>query len=544
MNELELARKYGAVPVNQEDPALALAKKFGAKPVDHQAEYERLRASRGRPPIEQADPNLNQYFPAGHAALIGAGRTLDKIAEGNRQLGINAEIAVREAMRLPTAEQFSALNQQADTEQFKDEAYSGLRQKMPLATAGGEMVPGMVLPVGQATTAARVVLPALGMAAGGAAGYGSPEERALRGGVGLVSGLGGGVAGEVLGRMIQPVRQTVGSTAQQAAKAAADKLDAPLLPSQVAGSESLARFEDMLARSPGSAGVMRDFIDQQKAAINRRAGESVNETRPLTRDVLGDRKAELGAQYDQMRAQIPGMAAQGPVFKAIDDAEAFLTRGSIRGKDEALSMLRELKDKLYNTKQLTPDEYQGWVSDLSTAARETKNETIRTALKSVRAAMDREARGPLAKDWKELDAQYANLKTLMKPGVINEVTGDVYPGRLANTLERLQGTAGKTGKATGPLNDVADFARAVPQLRQGSQTAEREAAGSLLQWLMAPARYGAAKGMTSETMRDYLSRGLMASPEASRRFALAAQMGGVPLLAAPIDLGLLSFLSQ
>lgn len=543
MNELELARKFGAVPVeDQEDPRLAMAKKFGAKPVvDHQAEYERLRASRGRPPIEQSDPNLNQYFPAGHAALIGAGRTLDKVAEGNRQIGINAEIAAREAMGMPTQEQFAALNQQAQTERFKDEAYAPLRQKMPFATGSGEAAPLAVAPVGQATAAARVLAPALSYGAAGALEYGSPQERAISGGSKFASGLVGGTVGEILGRVINPVRSAMNTPAQQAAQTAADKLGAPLLPSQMTGSETLARVEDSLARAPLSADVMGKVLNAQKDAVNRRAGQAIGTDKPLTAATFAERKAEMGADYAANRASIPGMPAQQPIFTAIDNAEKMLTSGSTKGKENALGMLKELKDKLYNTKQLTPEEYQGWVTDLATEARGTQNTTIKTALKMVGREMDKEARGPLDPAWQELDKQYANMKLLMKPHVVNEATGDVNANQVRSRMLQAHGDKMKTGQLPGPLADVSEFAAAVPQLRAGSPTFERGEIGwsGLLNGLW---RYPMAKAITSEGGRDYLSKGLLASPEASGRAGLLAQSASVPLATTPVDLFLLRYL--
>ncbi len=541
----ELARQFGAKPAEPEDDLLKFARQLGAKP-DPQAELERLRASRGRQPIQQpnVDQNLDPNFPAGHAALIGAGRTLSKVEEGDKQLLLNALIAGKQALGMDTAPQFAGLNQQADTERFRDEAYKPLRQAHPLATGVGEAGPAAVAPVGQATTFGRVIAPALGFGAAGATEYGSPQERAIKGVGQFATGLAGGATGELIGRVAQPVRQAMNTPAQDAAQAAAKKISAPLLPSQIAGSQSLSRLEDMLARYPGSAGVMRDFFEKQRAAVNAKAGEAIDETGPLTSAVLGGAKKDMGAEYDRMRGQISGMPAITPVFDKIDSSIKMLTRGSTNGKEGALGMLNELKDRLYNTKQLTPDEYQGWVSDLSAAARETQNQTIKAALRQVEKEMDRVARGPLAQEWGALDAKYANLKTLMKPGVVNDATGDVNQGRLAGVMERQGGEALKTGKMSGPLVDLYNYARAVPQQRAGSPTAERQASDSVLQWMMAGPRYAAAKGMTSGLGRDWLTKGMLSSPEASRRAALLAQSGILPLSIGGANLGLLGFLSQ
>lgn len=489
-------------------------------------------------------PTLGNTFPSGQAALIASGRTMDKIAQGNKQLGLNAMVAGKEALGMDSRPQLDALNQQAEVERGNDVAYDGLRKQFPLATGAGENALLMAAPVGQATAAARIGVPAIASALSGGLQYGSPEERTVKAVAGGAAGAAGGAAGEASAFLVNPVRNAMKTPAQEAAKAAADKIGAPLLPSQQTGSESLARVEDMLARYPGSSGVMRGFIDKQQGAVNRSAQRSIGEDRPLTQQVLGEAKKRMGGEYDNMRGQIPGMPAVSPVFDAIDKAEKMLTNGSRAGKEGALGMLQELRDKLYSTKQLNPDEYQGWVSDIATAARETKNMTIAAALKSVGREMDTVARGPLAKEWGQLDQRYGNLKSLMKPGMVNDATGDVYTGRLANQIERKGGEALKTGKMDGEFADIYNFHKSVPHLREGSPTAERQAAASTMQWLLAPARYGAAKGLTSDMMREYLAKGLLASPEASGLLGGALQSGALPLASGAVNLGLLNFLSQ
>ncbi len=482
-------------------------------------------------------PTLSNQFPSGEATLIGAGRMLDKIAQGDKQLGLNAVVAGKEALGLNSRPQLDALAKQAEVEQGNDVAYGQLRKQFPFATAAGENLPLAAAPIGQATTLARIGVPAAISALAGAAKYGSPEERALGAAEGGISGAVGGVVGEAARRFINPV-QAMPSAAQAAAKAAADKIGAPLLPSQIAGSPSLARLEDTLGRYPGSSGVIGDFVERQNAAVRNRLQAGVG-SEGLDAAALGARKADMGQQYSDLRGQISGMPALSNVFDAIDKSTTMLTQGSTKGKEGALGMLAELKDKLYNTKQLTPQEYQGWVTDLAAAARETNNQTIKAALKAVGREMDATARGPLAKEWGQLDAQYANLKTLMKPGITNEVTGDVNLGRYANAYERQGGEAVKTGKASGPMQDVYEYARSVPQLRAGSPTAERQASV-----MLSPLRFGAAKLLTSNAMRDYLARGLLASPEASHVAGLLAQSGALPLASGTIDLGLLGLLSQ
>lgn len=504
-----------------------------------------LRAERGRPPQEQLPPNISQTFPAGNVALIGAGKTADAFAQGLKQLGLNASIAAKEATGFGNPRpEMDALNQQASEQQQNAAIYGALKKQFPLTASVGEALPLAATPMGPASFAARIGLPAAVYGATGALSYGSPQERTMRGLVQFGSGLIGGATGEAIGRAVMPMRDVLSTSAQTAARAAADKIGAPILPSQLANSPSLARFEDMLARYPGGAGVMGDVINAQKQAFNMKAQEAMGTTEPLTQAGLASINTEKGAAYDAMRAKIPGMAASSDVLDTIDKATAILSRGSTKGKEGALGMLQELKDKLYGTKQLTPEEYQTWVSDLAAEGRATGNDTIRAALGMVGKKMDQEARGPLSQEWARLDKEYAALKLMMRPGVTNDVTGDVNQGRFANAYERQFGKAAKTGKINGPMADMYAYARAVPQLREGSPTAERSAADSLFQWSLAPARYGAAKTLTSRPVQDYLSGGLLGSSEASAPVATLLQRAAIPLSIAPVDLGLLRLLYQ
>lgn len=481
--------------------------------------------------LPKEDPGIAQTL------LIGAGRTGDKIVEGVKQLGLSAKVAAKEAVGMNSREDLQNLAAMDRMQQSNDTAYRGLQQQHPFASAVGETLPALAIPMGQATALGRIAAPALGMAGMEAVQYGDPKQRALKGAGGLVSGLAGGALGEGVARTIMPIRDAMGSGAQEAAKAAAAKIGAPLLPSQMTGNATMARIEDALARAPGSAGVMQDFLQQQKSAVGTAAAGAIRQPGDMVSQAVQDTaKADMGRQYDTMRAAIPnGLPASQPVFDAIDRSLGVLTRGSqkVDGKPEAIGLLNELKDKLYATKALTPEEYTGWVSDIASAARSSKNDTIKGALKAVGSKMDEVARGPLNKEWQQLDQSYAALKTLQKSGAVNPETGDIAMGRLSTYMRNHPSGANATS-----LKDVKAFADAVPQLRAGSPSFERGEVG-VTGALNALWRYPAAKLLTSGLMRDYLAKGLLASPEASRLIARGANQSLPPLAAAPA-MGLLS----
>jgi len=459
------------------------------------------------------------------AATIGAGKTLSDVGEGLDQIKNSALVAGKQLFGMDNSQELKALAEQEQLQKSNAPAYQALQQQHPFATGVGEALPSLAIPMGAPTMAGRILAPAIGYGALQAAQYGSPAERALKGAAGFGSGLVGGAVGEGVSRLIQPVSNVANTAAQDAAQAAAAKIGAPMLPSQIAGSPSLARVEDALARYPGSAGVMQNFLAKQQGAVNAAAQRAVMQPgEDLTADGLNAAKAALGAQYNSLRSQIPdGLPASQPVFDAIDAATQKLSQGSISGKQGALDMLSELKDRLYSTKALTPDEYSAWVSDLAAAARQSQNPTVSAALKGVGAQMDAIARGPLNPQWQSVDQAYSALKTLQKPGVVNPATGNVSAVKVANQLERSA-----TGARATDLADIAQYARAVPQLRAGSPTAERSAVNAMGA-VNALWRYPLAKLLTSGVMNDYLAKGILASPEASGVAAGILGRAAVPL---------------
>jgi hypothetical protein len=475
-----------------------------------------------------------EIFSPLQAGVIGAGRRADKIAQGVKQAGLGTLAAAKAGTGIgDPKEQLQGLAAMRDAEAEKDRLYAPLAEKHPFATGLGETVPALAIPGGQATTAARILAPAAGMAAMGAASYGTPTERLQRGVTDGIFGLGGGVVGEGVRRGIAPAQSSLNSIQQQAVRNASEKLGIQPRPSQLTGNQNLARVEDYLARMPGSAGVMEDLASANKANVNRVAARAIGENSDnLGEDVLRSAADRLSGTYDTLRANAVMPVGQ-PIFDAVSKAEIMLTKGSTKGKEGALSMIQELKDTLYQNKQLDGEAYQAWVRDLSAEARATNNRTISAALREVEKAMDKAARGADAKLWAKTDKEYAALETLTKQYAVNN--GDVNPVKVAQLMEGQFGKNLKTGKVSGPMVDIANYGRAMPPLRQGSQTAERQAVGNPVSWAAAPINWLAAKAITSRAGADYLSGGLLANPRASGFLADISQRGMVPLTIAELE---------
>jgi len=468
--------------------------------------------------------------------LIGAGRTGDQVSKGMQQLYLNSLIAAKEGAGVgdPRA-QFDALNKLDAENKANTGAYNNLKTIRPFATGIGEAAPSMAVPASQATALGRITAPALGMGAIGGMSYGSPEERAMMALKDAGMGLAGGSMGELAARFMSPAKSSLTGAKLDAVNSAAKNLGVKTLPSQVTGNQYLASLEDMLSQSMGSAGVMRKFAQDNGDKLSQKAADAIGYPlipgQGLTDKVLGAAKDTIGAERNKL-TQRANMPVTQDVIDAANKAAAKLSTGDAAGKAEALASINKLKDDLFANKSFDGDLLSTWVSDLKSRARGSQSDVAASQLKDVAKALENAGMGADKPLWMENNKQYAALKTLMRPNVVDEVSGTVNPKVLYNALQNQFGDAWKTGKISGALADIADFGKALPELRAGSQTYQRGQADSLGAYLMALPKYAAAKGLTSDFMRDYLSRGLLLDPQMS-------QLGGAGMrgLLTPIAAG-------
>lgn len=490
------------------------------------------------------------------APVIAAGRSADKVVQGFKEMGLGAQIAAKELPEAVSGLRFKPgptlqnnggeLRQMAGMDQAeaeKDAAYAPLREKHPFLTGLGEALPAMA-PGGQATMLGRVAAPAIAYGLQGALSYGSPEERAKAGLGNLAIGSLGGGVGEIARSVVAPARSALSGAQQKALENAASKIGYKPRASDLTGSETLRRMEDAVARQPGGAGPMREFMDQNDRAISRHLAKGIGEdSDALTSDVLKNASTRISGTYEDMKGRA-SMPVQQPIFDSITKAEGMLTKGDVTGpKKDAYDMLQRLKDDLYQSKQFDGETYQSWSVDLGAKSREfsKSNRTAAAALSHVEKTMDREARGADAPLWAKTDKQNAQLEMLMKPGVVDEVTGKPSPRKLASQMERQFGKAMKTGKITGENADVAALARAFPAMAEGSQTAGREAFGSLPGWMLAGPNYALAKTLSSEAGREYLAKGLLGHPGLSSGAGGLLGRSAVPLTIEEIQRQLLGY---
>jgi hypothetical protein len=117
--------------------------------------------------------------------------------------------------------------------------------------------------------------------------------------------------------------------------------------------------------------------------------------------------------------------------------------------------------------------------------------------------------------------QYRNVLTLMKPGAVNENTGNVVGSMLANKLKRSDEKGVRLGRTQSDLYNAARFADAFRPIVGNSGTATR----SFLPWMIGMGGIGAGAGALNDTAvgggllglggalgANVLARGYMTNP--------------------------------
>lgn len=510
--------------------------------------YQKMRAAPKAGGVGQGynGPSLlddvKQSLPA---VPIATGYALDKVATGMRQANTAAEVIKSELTGKNSTGYTQQLGALEREQAEKDALYAPLKREFPKATSVGEALPVAAAPMGQATAMARIMAPATFGAATEAMKYGTPQERAIGAARRGAEGIIGGAAGEGVRRFIQPIPNAVGGAMQDEARTAAAAIPgARLLPSQTTGSVGMRAVEDWLAQSPGGRGPISGVIDGTRNALTRHAakGIGVPDADALTPDVLSRAAQQISDDYARLSPGVKLDIRNPAALAAVERAEKALMEGAKAGKEQALTEVRRLKDAMYGLKEMPGEQWRVWQSDLGSLARSTENDRVGAILGGLRKELNEYARGPAAKEWSAIDKRNAYLETLMKPNAI--IDGQVNPKAIDRLLSSQFGKTYQTGKLAGELSEIGRYGAAVRNPREGSQTFARQEMDSLYGLAKALFKYPAAKAVSSPGFGDYLSKGLLASPEASKVGATLLGTPAVPLVAGPVDLGLLGFLAN
>lgn len=314
----------------------------GASPADVEAFAAQTFGGKPEKPAAPALPPM-QTQPDTPGILqtlaIGAGKTVDVVMDGLTQmyLGARGEAAAG-----------AGLKQQVDE---KAALYKPLQEARPMATAIGEALPAMVVPVGgSATLAGNLGRMAVAGALPGALEYGSAGERAGRAAGGAAGAVAGGIlapkiasavatavpaVGRTLRAVTEPLtaggRQNIaGRTLNRAAGADAGpaaarmRSAAPMVPGSIPTAAQVAE-------NGGIAALERQVAAANPANFTTRGMEQAAARLQSLRGLAGDDAAMAGAQAARKATTKPLYAqAAGREVLADPALQDLLARPSVK----------------------------------------------------------------------------------------------------------------------------------------------------------------------------------------------------------------------
>jgi hypothetical protein len=449
----------------------------------------------------EADSGFN---PA--AYLIKAGDTLNALNQGVTQ----AKLAPAEWLRKRLGMQPSAIAQGMEQERAESRpAMKDLESVHPGSTALGDATVFMASPNKLAPLVA-------------AAEYGSPLERATKGGVAFAGNRLGEMAGKALGRVAQPTRPGELSQTQALANEAADRLGVKLSAGESSGNRALKYAESATADLPIAAGMATRRSTGNTKAMNtaalRQLGQEGDE---ITEAVLSKARNDIGGEYD--RILNPARIELDTSFRAeVKNITGSKVMKEL--KDESIEgMLEQFRSMPKGKITVSGEWFQQNKTALDTAIRGAYNNGQAgkaMALERFEKAMDRAAMRSLSTEdraaYKTAGRQWSTLRALETGKVVEN--GNVMPGRLDQYLTTRYKGAYKEGRLKGELPDIARLANSLrPPPNSGSVPRAFYTGGiggaamaeplTALTMLAGPASVQALT--TSPAMRKYMEKGLL-----------------------------------
>lgn len=455
-------------------------------------------------PTQQAPASPAEGVGALQSALIGAGRTTDKLVQG-----------VRQAYNWATGDN-ETLAKMAQQQSENDRLYAPLKAAHQFATGFGEAAPALAIPVGGAGNAAAFIgRSALSGALPSALSYGDVGDRikgALLGGAGAAAGSALGLG---LGRVLNPAGATQAISPEAAQ--AAERLGLNLTAGQRTQNPAMMNFENYLARSPGSSGAMQARAGATQAALDSAAAKSMGQPAGgLGEGTFSAAKSAIGAEFDRLGA-VTKPQLGNDFLSALANVDASnAARGSFKSKQ--IDTLVEKGLDLAAQGNLTGKAYKEIRTAISNEAQSAfsgGDATYGQALKTVRAALDDAAKQSLSKAdqeaWDLARQQWAAYKALTKTNVSEG--GHVSAARLASALrQKSQGDAFRTGAMDGPLADIARVGESVKSVQNpnSGQLVNQMMYGNPVTGIpMLAANKLAQSVYTSRPVQAYLSGGLL-----------------------------------
>lgn len=438
------------------------------------------------------DANVNAALKKDADALttrqaieLGAGKTYDMVGKGMQQIYYNLTGNEKE---------LAALKERADRVK---RLYAPIAESHPVASAVGESVPAMLIPVGGAgaTALGAVGKMAAAGAIPGALEYGSVGERAGRAAMGATGSVVGGVvvpkvAGMAVGATKAALKGLAGNITPEALALAAKAkaLGIPVNVAQLGDSKFLKTLASTLEQIPFTGAAKK--AAEQRTAYNEAVAKTFGEdASKITPEVYTAAKKRLGAQFDTLAARNTLDVNAGLKTKLGDivkDAESTASDDTVRAVKNIMDRVTE---QSASTGGHTPAQLSNVLdsagspivlraasdSPVSTKLAGTVYSSIDTELNNIikaggekglyakrlqtaiREGMDNSINTADKAAWAETRTQYKNLKAVRSIVAKDGANGDIPPSQLMNALNSTD--AGKEAMAMGSRGMLGDIGK-------------------------------------------------------------------------------------
>lgn len=411
---------------------------------------------------------------------IGGGHATDKIIDGLAQawLGVTgAGDSTKQALK--------------DRVQEDARLYQPVQEAHPIATAVGEALPSMAVPIGGGAGALSTIgRLALQGAVVPALQYGSVGERAKGAGLGAAGSVIGGTVLPAIGRagaagvrsLANAVSPEISPEVAALAQRAAD-LGIPVTRAQLSDSTFLKTLASQVEKIPFTGGTATRNLQQD--AFNRAVSRTIGEDTPvLNQEVYNAAKTRIGNEFERLSSQnalqvTPALMAD--VNRVISNADRFGTGDAARA---VRNLASDLRDHLDTGSMTIPGEaYQALDSQMSKLMKsgDPTSVFIGGLRDAVRTGMDHSISPADQAAWMTARGQYRNLKAIRDIVGKAGVDGDISPAQLMGRMN--SSNASKEAMAMGERGDLGDIARIGRQFVQdrvpNSGTAQRLVAAGL-----------------------------------------------------------------
>lgn len=348
-----------------------------------------------------------------------------------------------------------------------------LREQFPIATAVGDVAPGMAaLFTGQTPTGAMAVGSGIGALTG--------DDPAIDAPAGAVGALAGNVAMRFAGKMISPFRSAAGRPDRAIKLAKRHKI--PLRPGQRSGSKSFRKLEQTTQRTSLTTNELDDFDVMQEAAVNRAALRSIGRRgSKITDELIDSKRVELSDGFENLGKSIKQVEVDDAFLDQLiaiqSEAQSELTADSLellnRNIDNLLDRLGNRPSGIFLMESATDLDRVATrlarrgdgAGDLLFDVKEAVDDLFEKNVRNL-STRSQNKLATLRREWR-------SLRYLRESNVVRGQT--IHPERLRQAIKRKDPDGFRLGRKDGdPLYDIArlseDIADIVPE--SGTPTGE------------------------------------------------------------------------